>query len=167
MQRELTWLYYAHIKLSPEEFRPDGASTTAAPKIQVFEVNNGYDVSVDWGGTEVKYTIPAEKALEILMQESSYWIDEAFQATYLGKPYIRRPLLKELKKTGQCAGVLVIPLAKRTIRCEPIINFPWRSEQEFACANSIDVEDARKINKMIIEGKASAMLFPFGSIVSN
>lgn len=59
------------------------------------------------------------------------------------------------------------PIGRTKIRCEPVIHFPWRSVHEFACADSRDVEEARRINKMIVEGKASVLPSPFGSIALN
>jgi hypothetical protein len=38
-------------------------------------------------------------------------------------------------------------------------NFLWQSEHEFVCTNDRDVEDARRINRMIVEGKAIASPF--------
>jgi len=111
IQRELTWLFDALYKLSPEEFRPDGASATVHPKIHVLKIDDGYAVTFVWDGIDTELTIPTDKALEMLKQKSRHLIDEALQAKYQGKPYIRRPLLTELERAARPEGVLVSSLS--------------------------------------------------------
>jgi len=159
IQRELTWLFDAIYKLSPEEFRPNEASATVQPKISVLKIDHGYAVTFVWDGADTEFIIPTDKALEMLRRRSHFLIDVALQAKYQGKPYIRRPLLTELKKGGKFEGVLVSSLGKEKILCQPIRHFPWNSEHEFSCANDRDIDDARRINRMIIEGTAVALPF--------
>ena len=159
IQRELTWLMDAIYKLSPEEFRPDAASATVHPKIYVLKIDGGYAVTFVWDGVDTEFTIPTDKALDMLRQKSRPLIDAALQATHQGKPYIRRPLLIELQMALQPQAVLISPLHTGKLRCEPLLHFPWRSEHEFSCANDRDVEDARRVNRMIVEGNAVA--YPF------
>jgi|TARA_B110000208_G_C11701769_1_gene406117 hypothetical protein len=159
IQRELTWLMDAIYKLSPEEFRPNAASATVHPKIYVLKIDGGYAATFVWNGVDTELTIPTDKALDMLRQKSRPLIDAALQATHQGKPYIRRPLLIELQMTLQPQAVLISPLHTGKLRCEPLLHFPWRSEHEFSCANDRDVEDARRVNRMIVEGNAVA--YPF------
>ena len=159
IQRELTWLFDAIYKLSPEEFRPDGASATVQPKISVFKIDHGYAVTFVWDGADTEFIIPTDKALEMLRQKSRPLIDVALQAKYKGMPYIRRPLLIELQMTLQPQAIFIRPLRAGKILCEPLLCFPWCSEHEFVCTNYRDVGDARRINRMIIEGTAVALPF--------
>ena len=156
IQRELTWLLDALYKFSPEEFRPDGASATVHPKISVLKIDQGYAVTFVWDGADTEFIIPTDKALEMLRRRSRFLIDMTLQAKYKGKPYIRRPLLTELKKDVKFEGVLVSSLGEGKIKCQPMRHFPWHSEHEFSCANDRDVDDARRFNRMIIEGIAVA-----------
>ena len=159
IQRELTWLMDAIYKLSPAEFRPDAASATVHPKIYVLKIDGGYAVTFVWDGVDTEFTIPTDKALDMLRQKSRPLIDAALQATHQGKPYIRRPFLIELQMALQPQAVLISKLRNGKLRCEPLLCFPWRNEHEFSCANDRDVEDARRINGMIVEGKA--LVSPF------
>jgi hypothetical protein len=159
IQRELTWLFYSSYKLSPEKLRPTGASETVDPKVSVLKIDDGYVVSFVWDGADAEFTIPDDKVLEVLRQQTSHRIDAELKVAYKGKPYIRRPLLTELVTVAQHEGVLVSFDRKGKVLCEEIRVFPWRSEYEFSCADTRAVEYARRINKMIVNGNAIASPF--------
>lgn len=159
IQRELAWFLDAIYKLSPEESRTGAAGTTVYPKIHVFKIDQGYAATFVWDGVDTELTIPTDKAIEMLMQKSRPLIDVALQAKYKGKPYIRRPLLMELQMSLQPQAMLISPLRAGKLRCELLLSFPWHSEHEFVCTNDRDIDDARRINKMIVEGSAIASPF--------
>ena len=157
IQRELTWLLDALYKRSPEEFRPDEESATVQSKISVLKIDHGYAATFVWDGVDTELTIPTDKALEMLRQKSRPLIDVAMQAKYKGMPYIRRPLLIELQMTLQPQAMFIRPLRAGKILCEPLLRFPWHSEYEFVCTNYRDAVEARRINRMIIEGTVLAL----------
>jgi hypothetical protein len=159
IQRELTWLLDAIYKLSPEEFRPDGTSNTVHPKISVLKIGEGYAVSFVWDGAEAEFTIPDDKAMEMLRQKSRPLIDITLSAIHKEKSYVRRPLLIELQMVLELQGVHISKLRNGKLRCKPLLRFPWRSEHEFSCANDRDVKDALRINRMIMEGTVVASPF--------
>ena len=159
IQRELAWFLDAIYKLSPEESRTGAAGETVYPKIHVFKIDDGYAVTFVRDGGDTEFTISTDKVMEMLRHKSRPLIDVALQAKYKGKPYIRRPLLMELQMALQLQAMLISPLRAGKLKCEPLLCFPWQSEHEFVCTNERDIDDARRINKMIVDGNAIASPF--------